>query len=47
MDWFMEAVWPVMANRVQAFESLKVSFNGGCMQVMANRVQAFESLKVS
>jgi len=24
MDWFMEAVWPVMANRVQAFESLKV-----------------------
>ena len=24
MDWFDEAVWPVLANRVKAFESLKV-----------------------
>ena len=24
MDWFMEAVWPVMAHRAPAFETLKV-----------------------
>ena len=24
MDWFQEQVWPVMAARVKAFESLKV-----------------------
>ena len=24
MDWFDEKVWPVIANRAQAFESLKV-----------------------
>ena len=24
MDWFDEQVWPVLANRVKAFESLKV-----------------------
>ena len=25
MDWFDEQVWPVLANRVKAFESLKVN----------------------
>ena len=24
MDWFMEAVWPIMAHRAPAFETLKV-----------------------
>ena len=27
MDWFDEQVWPVLANRVKAFESLKVKIS--------------------